>query len=61
MYANGQGPQDYVQAHMWLSLSAAQGDQEAARNRDLIERNMTPAQIADAHTLARDWKPKPEK
>ena len=26
MYANGEGvPQDYVRAHMWFNLSAAQG------------------------------------
>ena len=57
MYAKGEGlPQDYVQAHMWFSLSAAQdGD---TNNRDIIAAKMTPAQIAEAQKLARDWKPK---
>jgi TPR repeat protein len=59
MYANGMGPQDYVQAHMRLSLAAARGAQEALKNREIVERHMTTAQIADARELARDWKPKP--
>jgi TPR repeat protein len=58
MYAQGQGvPQDYVRAHMWLNLSAAKGDQDAAKNRDNIAQHMTPAQIAEAQKLAREWKP----
>jgi TPR repeat protein len=61
MYANGLGPQDYVQAHMWLSLSAAQGTQDAPKNREIVERHMTTAQIAEARELASDWKPKPSR
>ena len=58
MYANGQGvPQDYVRAHMWFNLSAAQGNQGAAKNRDIAARRMTPAQIAEAQKLASEWKP----
>ena len=59
MYADGQGvPQDYVRAHMWFSLSAAQGGQVAAIERDSIAKLMTPAQIAEAQKLAREWQPK---
>jgi hypothetical protein len=60
MYDNGQGvPQDYVQAHMWFNLSAAQGDAYAAMVRDLnLRQRMTPQQIAQAEELARNWKPK---
>ena len=58
MYANGLGPQDYVHAHMWLSLSAAQGIQDAPKNRELVERYMTASQIPEARELARGWKPK---
>ena len=59
MYANGQGmPQDYVQAHMWLNLSAAQGHVNATKNRDTIAAKMTPAQLAEAQKLAREWMPK---
>ena len=59
MYDNGLGvPQDYVIAHMWFNLAAASGFNEAARNRDMVARHMTPAQLADAQQLAREWKPK---
>ena len=59
IYAKGRGvPQDYVRAHMWFSLSAAQGEQKAAKNLiEMAERQMTPAQITEAQKLAREWKP----
>jgi TPR repeat protein len=49
---------DYVRAHIWFNVSAAQGDQLAAKNRDDIAERMTPAQIAEAQKLAREWQPK---
>jgi uncharacterized protein len=59
MYSKGHGvPQDYVRAHMWLNLSAAQGNQNAAGQRDDVAKLMTPAQIAEAQKLAREWQPK---
>ncbi len=59
MYSEGQGvPQDYAQAHMWFSVAGAQGDKQAAKQRDIVAKRMTPAQIAEAQKLARDWKPK---
>jgi len=66
MYAAGHGvPQDYVSAHMWLNLAAAQFlDQEkenresALKARDLAASKLTPAQIAQAQKLAHEWKPK---
>jgi TPR repeat protein len=55
MYRDGEGvPQDYVLAHMWYNLSAAQGNQSAAKERDVVGSLMTPAQIAEAQKLARD-------
>lgn len=61
LYAEGLGvPRDYVQAFMWFQLAADQGDDEAAYNRDVLAARMTPAQIADAQRLAREWKPKSE-
>lgn len=58
MYATGQGiPQDHVQAHVLFTLAAARGTQDALKNRDLLAVNMTPAQIAEAQRLAREWKP----
>ncbi len=59
MYSKGQGvPQDYVQAHMWDTLAAAQDIEDAREGRDKLAEHMTPAQIAEAQRLAREWKPK---
>ncbi len=59
IYDLGRGvPQDYVQAHMWYNLAAAQGQKDAGKWRDSLAEKMTPAQIAEAQTLARYWKPK---
>ncbi len=59
MYRKGQGvPQDYVQAHMWVNLAATQGREDARKARDILAFQMTPAQIAEAQRLAREWKPK---
>jgi len=58
MYEYGQGvTQDYVQAHMWSNLAAAGGLNVGAL-RDRLAKQMTPAQIAEARRLAREWKPK---
>jgi TPR repeat protein len=58
LYYIGQGvPQDYVRAHMWFNLAAAGGDKAAAIRRDIVAAKMTPAQIAEAEKLAREWKP----
>jgi len=43
---------------MRWNLSAAQGNRNAASARDSSERDMTPAQIAEAQKLAREWQPK---
>ncbi len=59
MYLKGRGvPQACVQAHMWVNLAAAQGIEDARKARDLLAEQMTPAQIAEAQRLAREWKPK---
>jgi len=59
LYVLGKGVQrDYVKAYKWLSLSAAQERKDAAELRELISPQMTPAQIAEAQRLAREWKPK---
>lgn len=55
----GEGvPQDDVLSHMWLSLAVLQGDKDVSRLRDDLVEKMTPAQIAKAEKLAREWKPK---
>ena len=59
MYALGKGvPQDYVSAHMWLNLSASNGNKDAVKGRDIVEKKMSPSQIEEAQRLARNWKPK---
>jgi len=63
MYEYGQGvPQDYVTAHLWFNLAASRaagGDRKKyADRRDETAAEMTPAQIAEAQRLAREWKPK---
>ena len=59
MYDDGQGvPHDVVQAHKWYNLAATNGDKPAAELRDALAKQMTPAQIAEAQQLAREWKPK---
>ena len=59
MYISGKGiPQDYVAAYLWLNLAAAQGSREAGEMRDRLARQrMTPAQVAEAQRLAREWTP----
>jgi TPR repeat protein len=63
LYANGKGvPKNYVRAYMWWSLAAGHStgnvQKDPADNRDDVARRMTPAEIAEAQKLAREWKPK---
>lgn len=61
-YAEGKGmPKDAVEACKWFHLSSAQGNEEAAKYRALVEKTMTPEQIAEAQKLAKEWKPTPPK
>jgi hypothetical protein len=41
---------------MWFTLSAAQNHKDGTENRDKAAGLMTPAQIAEARKLAREWK-----
>lgn len=60
MLKDGQGVvQDYVSAHMWLNLAAAQGDAQAAKERDLLARRMSAEQVAEAQRKATQFKPEP--
>jgi uncharacterized protein len=64
MYANGDGvPQDYVKSHLYSNLAAAhlppgQDRDIAVKNREIVGKLMSPAQIAEAQRLARVWRPK---
>ena len=56
MYADGRGvPQDYEKAHMWYNISAANGDESARKNRDLLAKEMTPEAVSQAQELASKW------
>ncbi len=46
---------DYVAAHQWYNLAAAQGHEKAAETRDLIAALMTAEQIGEAQRAARLW------
>ncbi len=61
-YEYGLGvPQDYVLAHMWYNLAAIGGDKFGARARDAFAKRMTPAQLAKAKKMAREWRAKHKK
>jgi len=50
-------PQDKIQAYMWLTLSAKQGDQEADQQRNALSKQLKPAQLTKAQGLIKEWKP----
>ena len=57
MYFSGHGvARNHIQAYMWVTLAAAQGNKNAAIGLETLEREMTPAQLAEAQWLAREWK-----
>jgi len=58
-YLNGSGVvKDYVEAYKWLNLASAQGMVWARENLPVIERNMTPEQIAEGQRRAASFKPR---
>ena len=57
MYERGQGvAADEVQALMWYNLAAVQGEARAKTARERVTVWMTPAQVAEAQRLAREFK-----
>jgi hypothetical protein len=55
-YTKGQGVvQDDMRAHMWWNIAASKGHKGAGTNRDIVAGRMTPAQIAEAKRMAREW------
>ena len=58
MYLSGRGViKDYVIAHMWFNLANSNGQKDALKNRNIVERRMTASQIDKAQQLAKNWKP----
>ena len=59
MYNNGQGvPQDYALAHMWWSICSSNESKDCVKNRNIVEKKISPSQIEKAQEMARNWKPK---
>jgi len=55
MYAKGQGViQDNVYAQIRWNITASTGIEGAVKNRAIVEKRITPAQIAAALKLARE-------
>jgi uncharacterized protein len=60
-YFNGKGlPKDYVEAYKWNNLASAQGNEYARKSMPIIERGMTPEQIAEAQRRSAEFVPKQE-
>jgi hypothetical protein len=64
-HATDEGALDRVNAYKWLNLAAARfetsdrrGRNAAVQNRDLVAAKMTPAELAEAQRLTREWKPR---
>ena len=56
MYEEGRGvTPDKVQAHLWYSLAADQGNVVAAKRQNFLAAKMSVSQIADAERRAREW------
>jgi len=61
MYAKGESvTKDPVTAHMLYSLAAARGVKAAEDAKVQLAKSMSPTQISEAETRARDWSAKPE-
>jgi TPR repeat protein len=61
MYGSGQGvKRDYVQAYKWMNICAAKGNSGCATQRDLLDKKLKTAQLAEAQRLATDFKPQKE-
>lgn len=54
IYLTGRGiPRDYIQAYVFFNLAAAQGKEQAVKQRDLVAASLTPQEISEAQRLSR--------
>lgn len=59
MYFDGEGvPKNNVEGYKWVNLATASGQENTTKARSLVERRMTPGQIAEAQRLSANWQPK---
>ena len=49
-------PRNDVAAYMWLYVAVSQNDRHERSPVDQLEARMSPAQIAEAQRLAREWR-----
>jgi hypothetical protein len=55
LYAKGEGVlQDFVYAHLWSNIAAANGNENAAKLRDIVSGKMSAADISIAQRLSRE-------
>ena len=53
MYGNGKGvPENYLTTYVWWSVSAAQGNQKAKDDIEILKNLLTNEQVAQGQTLA---------
>ena len=59
----GVAPKSWIYAHKWFNLASAQSEHslqsQASSERDRVEKELTPEQIAEAQRLASEWKQTP--
>ena len=57
LYRDGKGvPQNPILAYSWLNLASAGGHPSAARERDIVARTLTAAELQQGQQLASSWK-----
>ena len=55
MYAKGRAIlKNNVYAHMWFNIASSAGSEDARENLYIVTKKMTPDQLAEAHSLARE-------
>jgi hypothetical protein len=55
----GSVEEDYVEAYNWYAVAAYHGGPDASDSQELVSKNMTPDQIAEAERLVAKWEPYP--
>lgn len=62
MYKSGRGTQvDLVQAHKWFNLAGSRGNEFARHSMETVEARLTPQQVEQAKTQAKEWLAKHKK
>jgi TPR repeat protein len=57
LYLNGDGvPENRVVAYCWLDLASEGGDLGAKTAKEVLEKTLTPAQLAEARRLLGEWR-----